>query len=289
MNKLFAVILGFAMALMPLLGQTITADVALEAQRLLPEEQDILRELPNRLEAYVNDFEWTTENEDIPLNLRMGIIIETITARGSEKLFRGQFQITSPSGENYVDKSVEFTYQKGQFLDHNRGQFDPLLGMIDFYVYMVIAGELDAYLLQGGGAFYAEAKRVGQEAQVSNFQTGWRSRIEDVNQITDADHLPLREAKFYFYEGLFYLEKRNDAERVPQYAKKFVDLLHQVHKRKPNSAALKRFLDSHFQEICSLFTFDKDAKNANLMKLIDNRRSEVYDRCGKDNGRKRRI
>lgn len=262
-----------------LTAQTMNGTVTLEARRLLPEDQDILREIPLRLEDYINNRRWTGENEAIRVNLRIGLIIETMTNRGGERLYRGQFQITSPSGENYVDKSYEFPYQRGQQLEENRSLFDPLLSLIDYYVYMVIAGELDCYILQGGTQYYNRSKNIADEGLVSRYASGWRTRLDEVQQILNADHMPLRETKFYFYEGLFYREVRQDAQRVPQYADKVVQLLNRTYQRSPNSTAMKRFLDAHFQEFCELFAYDEDGANAQQMMNIDNRHSEAYEAC----------
>ncbi len=264
------------------LAQTVRAKVTLRADRMQPEDQVILRELPRQLEDYINSYSWSDEHQDIVINIRLSFVIETFSQRGSDRLYRGQFLISSSSGENMVDRAYEFIYQRGQFMDHNRPLYDPLLSLVDFYVNMVIAGEMDTYILMGGTFFYDKARAIADEALVSNYPVGWRLRQDEVKLITDADHRPLREAKFYYYEGLFYIEVRKDARRARELARKVVGLLEKVHQRRPNSAALKRFLDAHYQEFCELFTYDEDRRNANLMMRIDNRHMETYQSCGSD-------
>lgn len=260
-------------------GQTFQARLTVEAERLQPEDRAILAELPRVLDDYINNYKWTNSNEDILINSRISIVVETMTMRGSERIYRAQFIINSPAGENYLDKSFEFPYQTGQIIDHQRVLFNPLLGMVDFYVYMVIAGELDTYFIQGGTPYYDRARHIADEGLISGYSLGWRNRLEELQLITDGDHLNLREAKFYYYEGLFYVEERRDAARVPLYSNKVIELLDRLFKRQPNSTALKRFLDSHYQEFCTLFTYDKDRKNIEAMMRIDNRRRETYQEC----------
>lgn len=266
-------------AFWPAAGQTIDAQVRVEAKRLQPEDQELLNELPRQLISYINNNDWTGENKNIVIKCRIGFIIESVRTRGSEKLFRGQFQITSPSGENFVDKSFEFFYQRGQLFERQRSLFDPLLSLIDYYIFMIVAGELDAYILRGGTPVYSKARSVCDEAIISTYSSGWRGRLDEVNLITDGDHQYLREAKFYYYEGLFYLEVRQDYQRVPQYARKTVELLKKTQSKKPNSPALKRFLDAHHQEFCTLFTYDEDRSNINDMIIVDNRHTETYEGC----------
>ena len=276
-------LLSIAVPINTVQAQTVRAKVTLQADRMQPEDQTILKEMPRQLEDYINSYSWSDEHQDILINIRLSFVIETFSQRGSDRLYRGQFLISSSSGENMVDRAFEFTYQRGQFMDHNRPLYDPLLSLVDFYVYMAIAGEMDTYILLGGTHFYDKARAVVNEALVSNYPVGWRLRQDEVDLITDGDHRPLREAKFYYYEGLFYIEVRKDARRARERARKVVELLNKVHQRRPNSAALKRFLDAHYQEFCELFSYDENRENANQMMTIDNRHMETYQACGSEN------
>ncbi|RMH80523.1 MAG: DUF4835 family protein [Calditrichaeota bacterium] len=271
--------LGISGLTINLTAQTVTARVTIQADRLKPEEQAFLAELPQQIENYINSFDWTGNYEDIRIDCGITFIIETAIDRGSDKIFRGQFAINSPSKENFVDKSIQFPYRQGQFFDHQQAQFDPLLGIIDFYIYMVIAGELDCYILRGGTAFYEKARAIANRALVSEFPAGWRNRLETVDEMTDSDHLPLREAKFEFYEGLFYVEARKDPQKAREAARRVVELLEQVHHLRPNSSALKRFLDYQYQEFCTLFKYDRDRRNIQRMMILDNRHREFYAQC----------
>ena len=261
-------------------GQKVKATVDLQADRLLPQDRELLAQIPFDLVEYINSNEWSSDYPDIRIDMGINFVIEASNKRGAEQLFRGRIIINSPSGENYLDRAYEFAYQRGQSMQHDRSLFDPLLALVDFYIYMIIAGELDAYVLKAGTIHYEQARAIADQGQVSNYSTGWRTRLEEVGLITDGDHLPLREAKFYYYEGLFYIEERKDAQRGRTYANKVVELLDAVFSRRPNSKALKRFLDSHYQEFCGLFVYDTNRDNLTKMSNIDNRHSETYEGCG---------
>ncbi|MEL6821968.1 MAG: DUF4835 family protein [Calditrichota bacterium] len=260
-------------------AQTVSAQVGLQADRLQPEDRNIVRDIPRRLEDYINSYDWTGDNEEIKIKCRLNFIIEAVSDRGSERVYRGQVVTNSPSGENFVDRSIEFVYQEGQSMIHDEAIFNPLTSLIDFYIYMMIAGELDAYLIKGGTFFYDRARNITELGLSSNYKAGWTDRQNEVNLVTDADHAFLREAKFYFYEGLFYVEARRDIEKGPLYSKKVVDLLENIQRLRPSSKVLKRFLDAHNSEFCKLFNFDTDDNNATRMMAIDNRRREVYEAC----------
>ncbi len=266
----------------PLLAQTVTAKVTLQAGRLQPQDRQIITELPRQLEDYINNYQWSNENEDMLIDCRINLVIETVTFRNAERIFQGQFLINSKSsGENILDKFISFPYTQGQFMEHDRPVYNSILSIVDFYIYMIIASELDTYFILGGSFYYDQARKVVEEGLASNYSRGWRARQEEVSLITDGDHVPLRKAKFYFYEGLYYYEEKQDERRVPAYAKKVVELLDQVYQRKPNSAALKRFFDYHYREFCDLFAYDKTDDHIRAMMRIDNRHSESYESCGK--------
>ncbi len=263
-------------------SQTLQAKVSLRADRLLPEDRQILSEIPRALESYINTYQWGDEDPEITIHCEFNLIVETVDIRNSEKIYRAQLIVSSQSGENFRDRGVLFPYVAGQLFDHSRAIYNSLLSIIDYYVYMVLGGELDTYILMGGSNYYDLARNTAAEGAISNYSVGWRLRQEELETITDGNHQPLREAKFYYYEGLFYAEEQKDSNKSRKHASKVVKLLDRVHKRRPNSAALKRFMDAHYQEFCTLFKFDKNRKNVNDMMRIDNRHREAYAGCGRE-------
>ncbi len=263
-------------------SQTLQAKVSLRSDRLLTEDRQILDEIPRALENYINTYRWGDEDPEITIHCEFNLIIETVDVRNSEKIYRAQLIVSSQSGENFYDRGVLFPYVRGQLFDHSRAVYNSLLSIIDFYVYMILGGEMDTYILMGGSNYYDLARNVISEGTISSYGAGWKSRQEEEETITDGNHQPLREAKFYFYEGLFYAEERKDGEKSRENAAKVVDLLDRVHQRRPNSSALKRFMDAHYQEFCALFKFEKDRNNINAMMRIDNRHRETYAGCGRE-------
>ncbi len=260
-------------------AQVLACKVTVQMEHLQSRDRDDLSGLQRQLADYLNNTKWSDENSDIVLNCNVQLIIKTVTNRGSEKVYPSEFLISSQSGENYYDRSCEFAYQPGQPFESFRTSFDPLLDLVDYYVYMVMGGEMDTYELNGGTPFFNKAQNIANQGQLSNYATGWTKRLEEVILNTDGDHIPLREAKFYYYEGLYYVENEPNPQYVRRFAQAVVERLARVHNKRPNSAALKRFMDAHFQEICQLFQFDKNRDNINQMINIDARHRDVYEQC----------
>lgn len=272
-------VLMLTFGLLPLRAQTIKARVSVQFQHLQATEQDFLEDLGSQLEDYINDYTWSDLDQDIVIQTTLQIIIETVTNRGSDRIYRAQFLISSPSGENFYDKGVEFTYQRSESMDHQRPIFDPLLSLVDYYIYMIMAGEMDTYIQLGGSHFYDEALNIANQGLISRYQVGWRSRLDEVKQITDGDHANLRQAKYFYYDCLYYVEEKHDKVKAREDARKVVDYLAAVQRLQPDSKALKRFFDAHYQELCKLFRYDEDNSNIKRLIRIDDSHRETYERC----------
>jgi len=261
MNRDYAfilvVILLLSLAHSLTFGQVLNCKVSVSMERLQPRERDDLSDLQQNLTDYLNNTNWSDENKDIILDCNVQLIIETVTNRGSEKVYRAQFLISSPSGENYYDRAFEFTYVPGQSFETYRSNFDPLLSMVDFYVNMVIGGELDTYELFAGSPFFDKAQNIANQGQLSNYPLGWRNRLERAIQNTDGDHVALREAKFYYYEGLYFVEEEPNPENARKFAKAVVDRLVN----------------------CKLFRYDTDRSNIEKMMEIDALHRDTYMNC----------
>ena len=257
-------------------AQQVHVEVTIQAQHLSFQDRDELSDLDQKLSDYINSTQFSDENQDIIINANLQIIIETVTNRGSEKLYKAQFLLNSPSGENYYDKNCEFTYYPSQPFDFYRSSFDPLLTLVDYYIYIILAGEMDTYELLSGNPFYDKAQDLANQGQLSQYPFGWQNRLEEVLTATNADHAPLREAKFYYYEGLYFVEEENNPENVRKFSKGVVDRLYKVYDKDPTSAVLKRFFDAHYQEMRKLLQYDKDKNNVNTLIKIDPRHRDTY-------------
>jgi hypothetical protein len=169
-----------------------------ELRRILEQQalQEELSGLDQKLNNYITNTAWSDQNQDITINCNIQLIIETFNERGSEKVYRAQFLISSPSGENYYDKAYEFSYIQGQAFESFRTSFDPLLDLVDYYIFLVIGGELDTYDLFAGTPFYDKAQDLANQGKLSNYAVGWQRRVDEVILITEGDHVPLREAKY---------------------------------------------------------------------------------------------
>jgi hypothetical protein len=151
----------------------------------------------------------------------------------------------------------------------------PALGLIDFYVYLVIANELDKYGALEGTPYFEKARSVLQQGKFSRFFEGWDRREETLRATYSDSYKKFRELKDYYFYGLS-LEKPEDLATKRDYIKQAVQKLEEVLKDNNDNLAAKQFIDAHYQEIIDLF---KDAGDNTVFKIlirIDPDREALY-------------
>jgi len=243
-----------------LFSQVLRVTAKAEFKHLPSEEQEELRELNSKIEDYYNSYSWTEDEYETDIDVNIYVIIETVQKKSHEKIYKAQFQIRSSSGESFYDKEWEFPYHRNYPLEHNKVQFDPMTRFLDFYAYMILAGELDTYGLTLGTPFYDTALDIANQAALSQYPTGWSTRIKEHEKVTNIRTRPLREAKPDFFEALYFLDEGNMKE-AKKYGKKVLDKIQQVYKIQPNNKYLKLFFDAHYKEFAKLFKSDKKILN----------------------------
>lgn len=255
-------------------SQVLTVSLTMEYDHLADDEKAELEYLGEKIEQYFNNYEWVEDEfeVDIPCNAR--IIIETVQKKTFEKIYKAQFFISSASGETFYDKMWEFPYESGiSFLHSPGGLFNPITHFLDYYAYMVLAGELDTYGLLLGSPLYDKSLEITNQALSSEYARGWNTRYEQLLKITHVRTRPLREAKPDFFEAL-YLYEEGQYIKAFEYSKKVFDGILKVYKKEPNNKYLSLFFDAHHKEIAMLF----ENKHEQLKELVemDSKHRETY-------------
>ncbi len=256
-----------------LFSQVLKVSVTIDPANLPDDELNAISTLPDKVEQYFNSYEWVEDEYEYDVNCRVRIIIQTVQQKTHEKVYLAQFLITSESGEYFYDKLWEFPYDQSRSLSHFKSQFDPLTHFLDFYAYMILAGELDTNDYLKGNPLYEKARDIANQGQISRYPKGWTSRMNTVLMITDARTRPLREVKPDFFEALYLLDEGKRGEAL-NLAKKVLEGIKKVYKMQPNNLYLQYFFNSHYQELADLFR----GVNSALETLveIDSKHRENY-------------
>lgn len=230
----------------PLLAQQVNADVKLILERLPLEKQKKLATLEKDIETYLHEYTWLEEIEgEIPLQIQ--IVLQDVSASFEDR-YSGTFLVSNVSDLQYYDKYWKFPYQAGDRLVHQEGVFDPFTGFIDFYMYLILGGELDKYSLLGGTKSYEKAKHILDQARFNTqFMLGWDERSKLLQSILSEDNIPFRKAKYYLWIAIAYgAEEDTTAEK---YGLEGIAILTEFLKEHPDHKEAKDFLKAHHIEL----------------------------------------
>ncbi len=254
-------------------AQVLRVTVNINFDHLPPVEQQFLENFSSQIEDYYNNFSWTDDEYETDVETNVNIIIETATEKSFERIYKAQFLIKSVSGESFYDKEWEFPYQKGYLFDHSKVQFDPLCNFLDYYAYMILAGEIDTYGPTLGTGFYDAALDIANRAILSEYPRGWNNRVQELLKITNIRTRPLREAKPDFFEAIYLYDEGKKIE-ARALALNVLDAIEKVVNEQPNNKYLRFFFDAHYVTFAKIFA--GDGQSLNRLIEFDNRHRETY-------------
>lgn len=223
MDSMKQLIVLFTVLLLPIFGsgQVLDPDISINAERLEPTQQSILQNLETDLEEYITSYDYTEDTYGTVVPFILQIYIQQASESGSDVTFTAQLMITNGGDQRYFDKGWEFPYNTGQVLQHE--VYSPLTSVVDFYAYLVLAGEVDTYGKLAGTQYYNAASEIANQARTSGYNKGWRDRITRLDDLKN--HRDLRMLKYTFFDAYWdYQESKikdakigfNDAIRLVQ-------------------------------------------------------------------------
>jgi len=267
MRKLVVVFLLFCC--FPILqGQELNCTVTVNSEQVDQTSQQIFRTLERSLTDFINKTQWTSRiyKEQERINARMFI---TITEFDSNSRFGGTIQIQSSrpvfnssyesSVFNYKDNALDFDYIEFQPLVFNENVLTSnLVGVVAYYVYMILGLDADTFALEGGTDHYRRAQNIVTQAQGTNFP-GWnrvsgeRSRFELVDDLLSNTFREYRIAMYnYHRKGLDILADNNSTGK--QVISGTIRLFETLIKRRPNAFLIQTFFDAKSEEIQNIFS-----------------------------------
>lgn len=249
-------------------GQELNCSITVNSDQVGQTNQQIFRTLERALNDFVNKNKWTNrvyrENERV--NARMFITVEeyesnrfqaNIQIQSSRPVFDTSYE--SPVF-NYKDNVFSFEYIEFQPLVFNPNSFDSnLVGVIAYYVYIVLGMDADTFSLEGGTEFYEQAQQIVTQAQGSNF-AGWsqtasdnRTRFQLVDNLLSNTFREYRIALYnYHRKGLDIMGDNNSAGK--QVIAGTMRLFETLISRRPNALLIQTFFDAKSEEIQNIFS-----------------------------------
>jgi len=220
--KFFSVAGLFVAALIacmvPTMAQEIDATVIVNTDQLSPTARQELGGFGDDMQRYINETRWTTgqwEGEKIKMNFTVVFSSSNGNAYSARLLVGSQRNINKSEKlavmMKILDEAWSFSYARNQPFIQDATSYDPLTGLIDFYVCLALGLDLDSYGYLGGASMYQRAWTLGQRAQIRSDISGWStqtspgsySRYGFVRELTDMRFNPFRKFIYdYHYNGL---------------------------------------------------------------------------------------
>lgn len=260
-----------------LTGQELTCEITVNADQVAQTRPELFKTLEQSLNDFVNKTKWTNRSfgDNERINARMFI---TVT-QGDGNNFEANIQLQSSrpvfntSYEtpilNFRDNAFNFQYQEFEPLIFNTNSFDSnLVGVISYYVYIILGLDADTFSLQGGDEYYRQAQNIVTQAQGSNFggwtqETGGRSRFELVDNLLSNTFREYRIAMYnYHRKGMDVMSDNNSTGK--QVIVGSLRLFESLIKRRPNAFLIQTFFDAKAEEIQTIFS---DGPKVDIVKL----------------------
>lgn len=249
-------------------AQELNCTVTVNADQVNQTNRQIFLTLERSLNDFVNKSKWTNRiyNENERVNARMFI---TVTDYASDR-FSANIQIQSSrpvfntSYEspifNYKDNEFNFRYIEFEPLVYNPNLFDSnLVGVISYYVYIILGLDADTFALEGGTEFYKQAQQIVDQAQGVG-SSGWsqnasnnRTRFVLVDNLLSNTFREYRIAMYnYHRKGLDIMgDNSSTGKQVIAGSMRLFETLIQ---RRPNAFLIQTFFDAKSEEIQDIFS-----------------------------------
>ncbi|HXB07909.1 MAG TPA: DUF4835 family protein [Puia sp.] len=282
-------------------AQELQANVAVMANRI-PSTVDHkqFQTLQAALYNFINGRKWTNEafqnNEKILCNFLIDISSSgdnntfqaILTVQAGRPVYNSTYQSALI---NFRDESFAFRYVEYQQLDFNENRVqgsEPfaanLTAEIAYYVYMILALDLDTFSLRGGDPYFQKALNIVNNAPDSRDINGWkafdgvRNRYWLIENLTNSKYTLVHDAYYsYFRSGLDQLyDKESDGRAGILNA---LNMLNTVNTETPNTMIIQFFFQGKATELSRIFQKaapDEKARAQDLLVRLDVSNANKY-------------
>ena len=226
---------------------------------------EFLDELKELVEDYMNNNSWTDDRFETYELILCSIQIVFVD-NFSMTSFQAQLVLTS-SRPIYgttarttllqiSDNQWQFNYSQGAPLIFETERFDQLTSVLDYYAYLMLGYDYDAFSELGGEAHFQKAKRIQQLASTAN-AVGWSTLESDgrariIDQMTAPQYKPLREAYFkYHFNGLDHFTR--DTATAREAVLEVLTILQQLYQDLTRQYVFDIFFSTKYHELVGLF------------------------------------
>ena len=272
-------------------SQELNCAVVVNAQQTGNENVQVFKTLEKQLNEFVNNTRWTSKTFKTHERIECSMII-TVQDYQTDT-FQASIQVQSArpihnssytsTVYNFNDKDFNFKYLEYQNLNFSANQFESnLISVIAFHVYMILGMDADTFELNGGDAYYKQARDIVNYSQQTNSK-GWappsgtdQTRNVLITNILSPTFKEFRSVLFaYHLQGMDLMAK--DIKEGKIAVANALTQFESLHKSRPNSFLVRVFFDAKADEITDLFIDGPPMEITNLVSTL-NRVAPMYSR-----------
>ena len=249
-------------------AQELNCNIIVNSDQVAQTNQQIFKTLERALNDYVNKTKWTNKVYKQQERINCSMLL-TINSFDANSLFSGTIQVQSSRPVfnsayetpvfNYNDRQFTFNYIEFEPLFYNPNVFESnLVGVITYYVYIILGMDADTFSKNGGTEYYENAREIVNQAQGSGF-LGWqqtdgnRTRWELIDNLLSNTFEEYRTA-MYNYHRLGLDNMVDNMMLAKQQIAGCMKMFEPLVVRRPNSFLLQTFFDAKSEEILGVFS-----------------------------------
>ncbi|MDZ7357824.1 MAG: DUF4835 family protein [candidate division KSB1 bacterium] len=278
LNSLLTILFFLFLSILPfeLLSQRIIVTVDLELNALPDENRNKLQNFKQVLEDYLNNYKWTKDEFVGELKISWSLVLQDISVSYQDR-YKAQILVSNNSDVQYADRRCRFAYQKGEIPVHSDNHWDSLTSLLDFYMNIIIAEEMDKFGYLLGTPYFERAKLIAEQARfgLGQFIEGWDLRVELITDLMNDKTKKYREMKDFYFYGLYF--SKEDPAKARTYIREAINMLEEIQKvEDPKYKRCTKFLEAHHIEIVELFKTSEETEIFEKLIKLDPERAGIY-------------
>lgn len=247
-------------------AQVMDCKINVNADLIDQTNSQIFETLAQELNEFVSSTKWIDilAEDYNKINCTMLITIQNY----NNNEFKANLQIQSSRpvfGSTYEtpllnrkDDDFNFNYQEFEPLNFNPNSTNTsLVSLISYYVYVTLGIDADSFSLNGGDAYFNQARKIVDLSQSNRF-SGWKqserrtNRYWLIDQLSTNPYSLFRQAIYdYHLNGLDVMSSKPDVGK--QAIAKSISDLKTLSESRPNSLVTQLFFDAKADEIIQIF------------------------------------
>jgi len=256
-------------------AQFAEVTIQMDVQRLNERERQDLLGLEEAIQHFYLSSPWEEDIADLNMYLDMQLVFQASITIGNEVYYQAQVLISNRQDQRYFIRDAKFPYSPGRPVNLTPA-FDQLASFLEFYAYLLIAGELDTYEILAGSPYYTRATSLAIQGENDPYvNQSWSGRLKVVERLSV--NQDLRRAKAYFYQAIDILaEEKPLLVELRKALSLFYKSISTVIQREGQERYTSIFLSGHAEEIAEMLALAGMWQELEDMQVLNPDSERIY-------------